>query len=191
SISVGNGNNTYTVSSTPNTGNLTTLNTGTGTDTVNVQATIGPLTVNSQGSDVINVGNPAAVLGLGGPLTVTGQGGGAKVLNYNAQANPTAALTYTLSATGTGAGRVQRYGLADLTYCGITSLAVNPGTVGNQTVNVLSTAAATATALNGGQGNDTINVGDPGAVLNLAGPLTVTEQAGGTKVLNYNDQANP
>src|SRR5262249_56504290 len=88
SISVGNGNNTYTVSSTPNTGNLTTLNTGTGTDTVNVQPTIGPLTVTSQGTDVINVGNPAPGLGLAGPLPATGQGAGPKALNNTTQPTP-------------------------------------------------------------------------------------------------------
>jgi hypothetical protein len=121
------------------------------------------------------------------PIAVNGQGGGVKTLNYNDQANGTPALTYTLSATGTAAGRVQRNGLADLTYGGITNLTVNTGTVGNQTVKVLSTAFPMSTTVNGGRGNNMFIVGDTTDRLQTTGLLTVNGGSGQHNLLNFRD----
>lgn len=171
------------------------LHTGTvGDQTVNVLSTAatpaGTIIFGGQGIDTINVGDPAAVLDLRYPLYVQESGGGTKTLRYNDQANPTAALAYTLSSlAATPAGTVRRNGFSDLTYYGINNLVVSPGP-GGDTVNVLGTGSLN-TYIDGSRGNDTINVGDPGRLLALGGPLIVNERGGGTKTLNYNDQANP
>jgi hypothetical protein len=59
----GSGNSTYIVTSTLST-YPTTLNTGSGADTVNVRSTSGPLFINSgSGGDAITVGSNVATLG--------------------------------------------------------------------------------------------------------------------------------
>ncbi len=163
-INGGNGNNSFLVTGTFK---ATTINTGNGNDTV-------------------DIGAPVNVLDMRAPISVTGQGTGVKRLNYNDQANSTPSLTYTLSATGTGAGRVQRNGLADLTYSGIPTLTVNTGTVGNQTVNVLSTARGTSLTVNGGRGNNTFIVGDAHNTLQTLGALTINGGSG-QNLLSFRD----
>ncbi len=172
------------------------LHTGTvGSQTINVLSTAatpaGTNIYGGQGNDRINVGDPAVALDLRYPLYVDESGGGMNTLTYNDQAYRSFVSTYTLSGQGaTPAGIVRRNGLADLAYYGINNLFVNIGTYGRDTVNVLGTGALN-TFINGSQTDDTINVGDPGTLLALRGPLAVTERGGGTKTLNYNDQANP
>ena len=73
-ISGGTGSNTYTVVNTPanNRGVTTTLNSGAGANTVNVQATIDPLTINGGGfGDAVNIGLNGSVQGIIGAVTVT------------------------------------------------------------------------------------------------------------------------
>ncbi len=172
------------------------LHTGTvGSQTINVLSTAatpaGTSVYGGQGNDRINVGDPAAALDLRYPLYVDESGGGINTLTYNDQAYRSFLSTYTLSGQGaTPAGIVRRNGLADLAYYGINKLTVNIGTYGKDTVNVLGTGTL-ATTINGSQTDDTINIGDPGTLLALRGPLEVNERGGGTKTLNYNDQANP
>jgi hypothetical protein len=164
------------------------INPGNGPNAVLVSGTVKATTINTgRNSDRIDIGEPVDTLDMRAPIAVNGQGGGVKTLNYNDQANGTPALTYTLSATGTAAGRVQRIGLADLTYGGITNLTVNTGTVGNQTVKVLSTAFPTSTTVNGGRGNNTFIVGDTTDRLQTVGLLTVNGGSGQHNLLSFRD----
>jgi hypothetical protein len=163
------------------------INPGNGNNAVLVTGTVKATTINTgRNSDRIDIGEPVDLLVMRAPIAVNGQGSGIKNLNYNDQANPTAALTYTLSATTTGAGRVQRNGLADLTYGGITNLTVNTGTVGSHTVNVLSTAFPTSTTVNGGRGDNTFIVGDFANRLQTLGLLTVNGGSG-HNLLSFRD----
>jgi uncharacterized protein (TIGR03118 family) len=69
-LSGGKGSNTYTIVSTPP-AIPTTLNTGSGMNSVTVQATSGPLTINDQGIDTLTVVNTAAG-SINGPVTLIG-----------------------------------------------------------------------------------------------------------------------
>jgi hypothetical protein len=153
-VSGGSGANTYTVAATLATC-ATTLNTGSGQDTV-------------------NVGDGGNTLRNNGPVTVLG-GGGTR-LNLNDQGTTTS-QTYTVTATSVS----RTGGVAPLTYSGLQSLAVRVGTAA-ETVNVQGTAAVTATTVNAGPGADTVNVGPGVGGLDYEGgmgldTLSVNDQA--------------
>ncbi len=157
-INLGSGGNTFTIASTA-VGTDTFLGSGTGADTVNVQATSGPATVNTGGGsnhNTVNVGSKAPATGgvlnnIQGALTVVGNG--FDTLNADATGN-TAAKTGTLTATTlTGLSM----GPSGITYSGLANLNINLGSGGN-TFKIVNTAVGTNTFLNSGTGADTVNV---------------------------------
>jgi hypothetical protein len=148
----GSGKNIYNVNGTealfP-----TALNTGDGSDTVNVESTNGDLTVNlGSGTDILNV-SPAAhnLDNIQGSIIVNA-GSGVDTLNADDQASTNSqvyspvsnALFRTLSAPILHGG-------------GINFVNINGGS-GNNTYNVGGTEAGYTTTLNTGEGNDTVNV---------------------------------
>ncbi len=162
-----------------------TVNAGTGTNWITVVSTAAgtATTVNANvGNDTINVGAPG--LYTFGALTVNGQVG-SDTLNVNDQANPTD-QTYTV--TNTTVSRTGG-GVLPVTYGTFDNLLLNVGS-GNEQISVDSTAAGTATTVNGNIGDDNVFVTYPSGNLgNLGGPLTVNGQAG-TDALTFWDDFN-
>jgi len=148
SITLGSGGNTFTIASTPAATVL--LSSGKGNDTVNVQSTAaGSQTVvnTGAGTNTVNIGNSLSL--LAGLVTVTGNGG--DILNVNDTA-ATAGKTGQLSASS-----ITGFGSAGINYGGIATLNLNLGAY-NDTLTISSTKATTTTNVNTGAGNDTVNV---------------------------------
>ena len=178
-INGGMGDDVFTIAGTA-LGTTTSVNTGTGADTVNVEATAGPTTVNLGGSNasVVNVGSLAPATGgiidnVQGNLTVVGNGD--DTMNVD-DTGSTAAKTGTLNATTlTGLNT----GASGITYSGLANLTVSLGSGGN-TFTVANTAGGTSTTVNSGNGTDTVNVtatSSPLTVNTQTGPGTVNVQA--------------
>ncbi|MGO9478591.1 MAG: hypothetical protein ACLQAH_13200 [Limisphaerales bacterium] len=139
-INLGSGNDTFNVLSTNST-TVTTVNTGPGTNTVNVGSLApatggvvggiqGALMIVGSGSDTLNVDNTGSTTNQTGTLTVT-----------------------TLTGLGMGAGGI--------TYSGLTALNIHLGS-GNDTFNITGVTNSTATTIDGGPGTNN-------AVLNFSG----------------------
>jgi hypothetical protein len=186
-ITVGNGNNTYNIVNTQNAGvpggNLTTLSTGWGTDAVNVQGASGPLTVNGGGAATITLGDASNTLaGITNAVTVNGTPTDALVLNDQGWPGP---RNYTITATTVW------WGGPPVTYNGPGSLTLNTS-AGNDIINIQSTAAGTATAVNTGDGDNTVNLSQVPQDLNtLAGSLAVQLGLSTNNVLNLFDNLAP
>ncbi len=202
-VTGGSGNNSYTLSFLPD---VTTLNTGTGNDRVDIQSMgdYSLLGVNFGGGlNTVNVGSTGntldAVKGLVSVDSLTGY----TILNLNDQG--TAAVQgYTVTAAdvtwGNGRPRVS-YDLAagTLTINGgrgdntfmVTGTSV-PTTIyggsGNDTVNVLATTANLGIDAHGGV--NAVNLGNAGSVQGIRGHVFVTE-TGGTTQLAVDDSADP
>jgi hypothetical protein len=175
-INGGSGNNTYTIVNTPSSqiGNVTTLNTGLGTDVVNIQRTSGPLFLNVQGgtgNDVINVAAGAAVSFVPGTQTL-------------AAINGSGSLTVDTGATVTVSGALAA---GAIFVSGV--LTVNGAVTANDTLAVSSGATITVGgALAAGaitvSGVLTVNGQITGAVATLTvgvgGVLTVNGPVTGT-----------
>ncbi len=181
----GGGGNTITVQGTARNTD-TYLNSGSGADAIYVRATgPGALTAVAAESsdDVIEVGNAAHGLDdLAGNLDVEGGSG-------------TDALTLHDEMTGAGqtfsitAGGVYRADGRRVFYGTVESLKLNGGAFGN-TVTVKATASGTATQVNAGAGDDTVNLGsDANTLDDIAAPLIVVGGTG-TDALNVNDQGS-
>jgi hypothetical protein len=153
-VSGGSGNNSYTI-----TGSQayqgTTLNTGAGVDTVNVQATPYALSINYQGgggSDVANLGNAGSVQGITGAVTI-----------YNGPSYTHVAVDDSADGGNRtvtiGSGGVT--GLApaaiNFTSFSVNSLSVLGGS-GNNTYTVAATPVTTSLTLNTGGGVDHVFV---------------------------------
>jgi hypothetical protein len=165
------------------------IQTGTGRDTVSLEATLSgkPVTVNegSGGADVNLSPSAHNLNNIQGALTVHGHAGAAGSLTLNDQNNGFA-QTFTL-----GANTVARSGAATITYDGQTSsLTVNGGNGGN-TFNVQALASPSLQVkLNTGAYNDAINVGVPGGSLStIQSDLTIDGQ-GGVNTLSFYDDGN-
>jgi hypothetical protein len=174
----GSGSNTYNLAATPTSaGGTTTLETGNGNDTVNVQATTQPLTVNLVGGGTINVGSTARTLdSIQGTVTLN-QFFGSGTLNVNDDGS-TAAQTYTLdggSMTRTGAGLIS---FPNEFF----TIFVNGGQ-GTNVYDVQGTEHFFTTTLNTGNGRDSVNV------QTTNGPLTVNPGTG-TDLVNIGDTSN-
>ncbi len=168
-ISLGSGGNTFLIETT-HTGQ-TILNTGTGTNTIDVQTISGPTNVNGQGaSDTINVSSTAPTSGgvvnlIGAVLSVDG-GSGVNTVNVD-DTGSTVAKSGTLTAnalSGLEMGGV-------LSYQNLTNLNISLGSGGN-TFSVVATSAVTNTVIKTGTGQDQVSV------LGIAGPLNLDAQAG-------------
>jgi hypothetical protein len=181
----GAGNDTISVPSTPVTG-TTTLDTGAGTNTINLSATSHDL---------------ASVDGL------IVNGGGRDTLVLNDQADPNTISTvytiadHTVSRGGTTVGLangrlvIVPAPVVSVHYSGVANLVLNGGNTGptathGDVFDVLSTAAGTTTTLNGGDGNDTFNLSPQDHNLDLLPGALVVNGGGGTDTLVANDQAN-
>jgi PKD domain len=213
---VGKVGNTFTVQDTVDAFGIpvTTLNTGNGIDTVNVQRTTGKLTVNGQNSrDTVNVGLNGNMQSIKRALTIT-NAGSFSAINLNNQADNTA-RTVTLNANNSiGVATISDLAPALITYTtfDLSKLTINTG-AGADTFTVNDTAssgASASTVINSGGGNDTVtirattglltvNAGDGNDVVKIGsithnlngiqGAVTVNGQAG-TDTLNIDDQGS-
>ena len=183
--------NTYNVTGTDNFTTTLNLNNGTqsGNDTVNVQATSGPLTVNGPAlGETANVGNAGGVQAIRGALTLTRE----RDLTVN-DAPDNTGRAVTLGVNTGGLHTITGIAPALITYdqINVAHVTVNGGTGGNN-FTVAATAGnapAPTTTINAGSDHDAINVGDVANTLNeIGGVLTVSGRGG--NVLNLFDQGS-
>ncbi|HWE04741.1 MAG TPA: hypothetical protein VG326_20205 [Tepidisphaeraceae bacterium] len=184
-LNLGAGNDNLTIFSTI--AGTTTVNTGAGNDTVNLQATTGPTTINTGvGADNILIGSVAPGIGgtldkIRGPLTIVG--GSNTVLTLDDTGSATT-RTVTISAnTIVGLAPVT------ITYGGVSTLNVNLGS-GGDSVSVVSDSAALGTFITGGLGKETFSVkasATTGLAAQLPDPLTFDGGAGGADTLSVDD----
>jgi hypothetical protein len=155
-INLGSGNDTFNIQSTQGVLATTTLNTGGGTNVVNVGSLApgtsgvlsgiqGPLIVAGDGSDTLNVDNTGNTGVESGTLTAT-----------------------TLTGLGMGAGRI--------TYSGLATLNISLGS-GNDSFTVTGVSNPTVTTINGEAGTNTAVLSFSG---NFAGNLTLLNFASAT-----------
>jgi acrosin len=181
-VNGGSGDNTYNIGGTE--ASLpTTLNTGGGTDMVNVEATSGPLVVNlGSGTDGVNVSPAAQNLdNIQGAVTLQ-NGGGTATLTVNDQASG-ASQTFSMTASS-----VSRLGSPLISYGpGINQVSLNGGS-GNNTYNVTGTSPfSSSTTVNTGGGSDVVYVGLGGTIAPIQSALSVNGQ-GGVTILGVYDQ---
>jgi hypothetical protein len=179
-VRLGGGADTVTVTGTA-AATATNVYANNGGDVVNVQATAGPLTVDTgDGPDTVNVGSLAPAVGgslatVRGALTVVGRGN--DTLNLDNTADPDARAG-VLTATGlTGFG----LGTSGVAFDGLSGLNLSLGNGGNA-LTVEETAAAASTTIAGGNGNDRIDV------RRAAGPTRVVTGTG-TNAVNVGTAA--
>jgi autotransporter-associated beta strand protein len=166
--------------------NQVVVNTGDGTDTVNVLRTIVPVTINNGGGfhgDRVNVGNSGTVQGIQASVTVT---------------NP---VNFTTVSVDDSADGSQRSASVDLTTIGgyayervaglstapiqtkvmdTDSITVHTG-FGGATVNVWATGVPTTLTSHGA--NTGVLVGSGGSVQNITGALTINNPPNYTSVI--------
>jgi len=193
-VTGGNGANTYTIAGTPGNG-LHTLNTGNGTDTVNVQAISAWLTVNAggTGADVVNVGNANSLAGIQYALTLNHDpswshvniNDGADTANHpnvvlsDSSLTGLAPATITFQAnslnglTVTGGNGTNTYTVANTAYSDVGNpTTLNTGN-GADTVNVQATAANAPLAINGGNSQQVVNLGNAGSLAGILGAVSL------------------
>jgi hypothetical protein len=155
-----------------------TINTLTGDDTVNIEETLAgvPVTVNlGSGNDTVNLSPTAQDLSnLAGAVTING-GSGTDTLNlFDQQSN--ADQNYTITSS-----TIAATSMATVTYQSLAAVALNTSN-GTDMVNVQSTPAGTAVAVNGGSGSNTLAGSAADNTWNLtgnnAGTLTSASVAG-------------
>ena len=182
------------------------VNGGFGTNTFNVLSTpitkfvrfVGIVhtntTINTSGSDTVNVGDANGVQDIQGPLTVNSAVADFINLNLNDQTDATGRTVTMADGIVIGLAPAEiDYGLYALA-----NLNINGGTVAN-VFNVLSTPvpefvrfvgiAYTNTTINS-SGPDTVNVGDANGVQDIQGPLAIDSVVPNFIKLSLNDQAD-
>jgi hypothetical protein len=166
----GSGGNTFNV---PNTSNLdfgTRVQTGTGNDSVNLQATTGVFSAyNNAGSDTVTIGSLAPSLGgtvasINAYVDVNGTGPVAVIVDDTGDATGRAAtLTRSAVSTNTLGGMSP----APFYYeKNVTSLTVDAGS-GNDSLKLVGTAPGTAVTFNGGGGANTLAGPDVASTFNI------------------------
>jgi hypothetical protein len=182
SVKGGSGGNSFTIANTPGTTSnnpvavTTSLDSGSGVDTVNVQATTGRLNLTTSGGrDTVNVGLGGSVQGILGAVSVTNPPSyTALTVDDSADAIARAAILNTGSLTGLAPAAInfQQYDLSSLTVKG--------GNGGNTftVAGVPSDGFMTTTIASGG-GNDTVKL-----LATASGPLSLNGQ-GGNDTLDY------
>jgi hypothetical protein len=166
-LSLGNTNDTLNITSTAF-GTQTAVNTGTVGSAVNVLATTGPLSIQSGGTDTVNIGSNGASAGLLNTITAAVTVTGNDTLNINDNAD-TSNASAVLTATGlTGLGAT-----AAINYSGLSHLNINLG-IGNDAMTVNGTTAG-STAINGAGADNaiTINATTAPLVINSGGTVQV------------------
>jgi hypothetical protein len=195
----------------PGTINSVTVNSGTGSDVINVFRTLPgvPLTVNSSGSASVNIGVGGSVQGIQGPVTVyNGPSYDRLTVDDSADTGDRSATISSGGITGLAPAAI------NFTSYSVSNLTVTGGT-GANTFTVTGTPAATLTTIHPGGATfpmvevvnvrattlplrvvgdtpayDVVNVGDAGSVQNIRGAVTVTSAVGRSQ-LNADDSADP
>lgn len=181
----------------------TTINTGNGSDTVNVEDTVSADTVTinlGSGADIVNISPTAKDLAFfQGNVAITAVE--PYILNVNDQNSGLDGVNWQVTGTS-----VSREFAATINYGNLTNLHINGGS-GSNTFDVLGNAGLLNTTINtGGGGNsinvqatttpltinsggpDTINVGDANGVQDIQGQVFVNSTAGpDPDTLNIND----
>ena len=148
------------------------VNAGDAVDTVTVESTSAPLTVNAgAGNDTVNlfytrtlaIGSPP-VFSIPASVTVTGGTGTTDILNVSFNYETDTDLTVN-RLTGAALGG------NGLTYSTVERLNLNFGALGD-ILDILSTDALVTTAINAGGGSDTIRLGG-GTVNAIRGPVSI------------------
>jgi hypothetical protein len=201
----GSGADTYSVVNTSVlSGGPTRLETGKGTNTVNIEKTVGDLRLDlGRGTDTVDVSPTTRNLSnIRGNVTVTGSGGDALLriddqqgtgIPWNLPLGATSlqsrmsytvtgqdvsrSISFTYSTSNSGGSGVA---FTDVRYAGITTLELNGSNVG-AAYGITDTTAATA--VNGGIGHDTFTVSNS---LDSIGQLTVNGN-GGADTLKIDD----
>lgn len=192
-VSLGMAGDTLTVGSTH--AAATTINTGPGMDTVNIQTVSGPIAVSGgDDDDKVNVGSLApatggVVDGINALLTVMGDAG-RDSLNVDDSGDTTSNNGTLTGSTLTGLGMG-----GSLQYAGIEALTIALGT-GNDTFNVQGTSADTVTTLKTGAGDDAVVVsstppGNAGTLDGIMGVLNIDAGSGAHNVLTVSDAGDP
>jgi hypothetical protein len=191
------GNNTYTITGSQAFGG-TTLDTGGGVDTTNVQATPYALAVNTttspggSGNDVVNLGSGGSVQSITGAVTIlnnpsrdqvfiddSADGGNRNVTISSGGVSglAPAAINFTSFSVSTlsvrGGGGTNTYTVSGTPA--LTSVTLDTG-AGVDTTNVQATSATLAvntTTSPGGSGNDSVNLGSAGSVQSIFGAVTI------------------
>jgi hypothetical protein len=210
-ISAGNGNDTFNVSSTVLN---TTLNTGSGYDTVNVngtgfggtfginkdtggatvniRATNAPVTLISASPTTVNVGNAGSIQAICGAVTISGSPGSLATVNVD-DSNDDSFRSVSLDTVTIGSlsfGSITGLAPAAIQYeyAGTDTATVQTGT-GGATVYALATGVPVN--LVGHSLNTTVNVGNAGSVQQILGQLTITDPPVGAFVtVNVDDSAD-
>jgi hypothetical protein len=187
-VNGGQGSNVYDVNGTENLLS-TTLNTGNGRDTVNVQATFGPLTVNpGSGADLVNIGDTSNTLDeISDVVNVNGLG--SDTVNMFDQGSTTP-HTYTLTASSMtrspGGPTINFPNCSAVLDRGVIG-GGSPTPPGVNVINVLATDPNAPVAIVAGNG-DFVNVGnDTDGLDEIQGALAI-DGGDGTVPLNLNDQ---
>jgi hypothetical protein len=172
-INGGKGTNTYTVAATPvQSSGSVTLNTGSGPDTVYVQANTAVLTVDTLSGDAnsssnVAIGNSGSLAGIAAAVTIHNNTPGYDVVSINDWADSSSHSAVTVSSSGVT-------GLApnpiNFTSVSVKSLTVTGGP-GTNSYTITGTPVATfgGVLLNTGGGNDTVGVQSASAAVTIVG----------------------
>jgi hypothetical protein len=168
------------------------VNTGGGSNTVNILDTSAGIAINEIGfgSDTVNVGHDRSVQDIVAPVTIQNPPS-YNTINVDDSADATArAVTLsTYSSGGWNWGSITGLAPAAIKYKYYDTSSVNITTgSGANTVNVLATGVATYLSSDGGA--DTVNVGDGGSVQDILGDLYIENPGWHHTTLNIDDSAD-
>jgi hypothetical protein len=179
----GSGGNTFTVTGTSNFSTATTLSTGTGNDTVNVEGTTGILYVsNPGGQDAVWVGSNGSALsgnvqGIQGKVLVFGAGATALTVDDGGDSTGRTAALSNAPFFGTFLGQITGLAPAAIAWIptasasgGVTGLTVYGGSGGNTLTITGTSNFSGSTLLETGTGNDTVNVESTTGTLTVYNP---------------------
>ena len=166
------------------------VNTGSGSNTVNILNTSAHIAINETGagSDTVNVGSGGSVQGILAPVTLQNPPNW-NTINVNDSADTTA-RTVTLSTYSSGGANWGSItGLApaaiNFKYVDTSSVNITTGSAAD-TVNVLATGVTTNIT---GEGPDVVNVGNGGSVQGILGTLNL-QNPPNYNTVNVNDSAD-
>ena len=164
-------------------GTLFNLSTGTGNDTVNVQALQGSLAIYGQnGADTVNIGSLAPALGgnvsaIGGSVSVANSSGSTTlVVDDSGDTTARSAVITNSSISGLAPGTIN--------YANLSSLTVRTGVGGGNSTNIQSTSVTTNIIgkSSGGGPDDSAVVGVGGSTQGIAAPLNFSNPPGFTLI---------
>jgi hypothetical protein len=176
-INGGTGNVTYNINGTE-AGWTTTLDTGSGSDTVNVHTTSGTLTVQTTtgtgggGNDVVNLGNAGSVQGIASPVTILNNPSRDHVnIDDSADGGNRAVTISGGGVTGIAPGAI------NFTSFSVSTLSVTGGT-GNDTFTLTGAPAISGVTVNGGGGANTLTGPNTANTWSITGSNTGTLSGG-------------